>query len=112
MPTFIPPVVHDVPPLDANAKGLAAKLFRYYGPYPRGRSVLRIDGVYRTFDTPSQELIDLASEVYLGGHVYEVTPETADALTDAGYTVWAELTWDDMASTTWDDLQGVRWSDL
>jgi hypothetical protein len=112
MPTFIPPIVRDVPPLDVTAKGLAARLFRHYGPYPRGRSVLRIGGVYLTFDTPSQELIDTATEVYLGGHIYEVTAEVADALTLAGYTVWAQLTWDDYAENRWEEIEGIPWEVL
>jgi len=112
MPTFIPPVVYDVPPLEANSKGLAARLFRHYGPYRRGRSVLRINGVYSTHDTPDQLTLNLAEEVYHGGHVYEVTPEVADALTLAGYQVWAEITWDELADHTWDDLQGIPWEVL
>lgn len=86
MATFQPPVVNDVPtvlpdPHPGNA------LFRHYGLRPRGRTVMKVAGVYATYDYPYQGTVDLATEVYLGGHVYTVTQAVADALTAAGYTV-------------------------
>lgn len=94
-PTFEPPVVDDGPrttpwnqeavPQDVWLTG--NRLMRHYSKGRRGRSVLRIGGTYRTLDSPSQSDIDLATEVYMGGHVYTVTDAVADALRAAGYTV-------------------------
>lgn len=85
MPTFQPPTVNDNPAVLPETSGLALRLFRYFGPYTRGRSVLKIAGVYSTWDYPSDLDIAAASEVYLGGHVYIVTDSVAAALTAAGY---------------------------
>jgi hypothetical protein len=112
MPTFIPPIVEDVPAVLPETTGLAYRLFRHYGPYRRGRSVLKHDGVYQTYDTPSDVLVNSAEEVYLGGHVYEVTPAVADALVLAGYQVWAELVWDDYLDMDWEDIEGIPWEVL
>lgn len=96
MPTFSPPVAFDNPPIYTTGQdrlypalpfGPAQALMRHYGGQPRGRSVLKIDGTYRTVDVPTQAQIDAATEVYLGGHIYEVTSTVATALTAAGYTV-------------------------
>lgn len=88
---FQPPVAYDRPLSLPNQRSpqarLAHRLLRHYGPQPRGRTVLKIDGVYQTVDYPSQALLDTATEIYLGGHVYEVEPNVAQALTAAGYTV-------------------------
>lgn len=93
MPTFVPPVVYDNPPIYVapdryrSVPKAGQLLRRYYGGQPRGRSVLRIGGAYRTVDVPSQADIDAATEVYLGGHIHEVDQATADRLTAAGYVV-------------------------
>jgi hypothetical protein len=49
--------------------------------------VLRTAGVYETVDCPTTTQIAAATEVYLGGHVYDVTEAVKDALVAAGYTV-------------------------
>jgi hypothetical protein len=87
MPTFQPPTVADVPRVLPDTRGVQYLFARHCSNLPRGRSVLKTAGVYRTVDNPSQTDIDAASEVYLGGHVYTVTQAVADALTAAGYTV-------------------------
>jgi hypothetical protein len=107
--TFTPPTTPETPWVNAESPPLARRLFRYYGPTNRGRSVLRIGGVYRTVDNPSQDLLATASEVYLGGHVYVVDDTTAAALSAAGYgtvsggRLWQQLvgTWGDESSQTW-----------
>jgi len=85
MPIFEPPIVNDNPSVQLDTKGIKYRLFKFYGPYPRGRSVLKIDGTYRTVDFPDQITLASASEVYLGGHIYTVTQAVADALIAAGY---------------------------
>lgn len=85
MPIFIPPIALDNPPVLPETRGIARRLFRFYGPWPRGRSVIKVDGVYQTVDTPDQLTLATATEVYLGGHEYPVSQEVADALTAAGY---------------------------
>lgn len=47
--------------------------------------MLKIDGVYAIYDTPSQDDLDRSTEYYLGGHIYDVTAETAQALADDGF---------------------------
>lgn len=66
---------------------LAYKLFRHYKNRACGRTVLKIDGEYRTYDDPLDTVVASADEVYLGGHVYEVSADVAAALEAAGYTV-------------------------
>ena len=90
MPTFEPPVAMDLPsvahPSEPTQTRLAYRLWRHFGPRgPRGRSVLKINGTYATFDYPTQDQIDSASEVYLGGHIYTISSDVATALTAAGY---------------------------
>lgn len=83
-PTFQPPAVLDVPTiLPTRHPGNA--VMRHFGPYPRGRTVLKTAGVYRTVDTPTLDDINAATEVYMGGHIHVVTQAVADALTAAGY---------------------------
>lgn len=55
--------------------------------------MLKIGGVYASYDTPMSDLVESASEVYLGGHIHEVTDEVACALASAGYIVGNELGW-------------------
>lgn len=83
---FSPPTHDALPPvLPRPHPGNA--LFRHYKNRAVGRSVLKIAGVYSTIDTPSQDVIDTATEVYLGGHLYPVSDAVATALEAAGYTV-------------------------
>lgn len=101
MPTFQPPVAFDNPPIYVNGQdyryparpfGPAQALMRHFGGQARGRSVLKIGGVYQTIDTPSTDQCASATEVYLGGHIYEVSDDVAIALDEAGYTVAGVLT--------------------
>ena len=90
MPLFEPPVAMDLPsvahPSEPTQTRLNFKLFRHFGVRgPRGRTVLKINGTYATYDYPPQSLIDTATEVYLGGHKYQVSDSVAAALTAAGY---------------------------
>ena len=87
---FEPPVAVDLPsvahPSEPTQNRLNYRLFRHFGARgPRGRTVLKINGTYATYDYPTQDQIDSATEVYLGGHVYEVSDAVATALTNAGY---------------------------
>ncbi len=66
---------------------LARRLFRHYGPREVGLSVLKVNGEYITVESPSQDLIAVATEVYLGGHQYTVPAVVAAALMSAGYEV-------------------------
>lgn len=91
MPVFQPPTADTVPPvLPRNTPRrlqhpIAYALFRRYKRRACGRSVLKINGAYQTIDYPTTTQTELATEVYLGGHIYEVSDDIADALTSAGY---------------------------
>lgn len=86
---FEPPYADTLPPTVKGlpGNGVAYRLLRHYKSRARGRSVLKLDGVYVTLDYPSEDQIDAASEAYIGGHVYVVSDEVAAALVAAGYTV-------------------------
>lgn len=58
-----------------------------FGQVAREASVLRIAGTYQTVYGPSTDQIESATEVWLGGHINEVSAEQAAALALAGYTV-------------------------
>lgn len=89
MPTFQPPSADTLPATVAGipGNGAAYLLLRHFKSRARGQSVLRIGGVYGTYEHPTQDEIEAASEVYLGGHTYEVSDAVGSALTAAGYTV-------------------------
>lgn len=67
----------------------ARRLFRHYGAREVGQSVLKVGGEYITVEYPSQDLIALATEVYLGGHQYVVSGTVAAALIAAGFEMEA-----------------------
>lgn len=54
----------------------------------QGVSLLRVSGSYRQIEGPSPEDLAAATEVYLGGHEYHVSNDTAAALTAAGYSTY------------------------
>lgn len=91
MPIFTPPIVLGNPPVGPEHRGIAYRLFRYLGPQPVGRSVIKVNGVYTTVDQPDQLMLaGLRDGVdyFLGGHgPYVVTDAVATALIAAGYTV-------------------------
>jgi hypothetical protein len=76
---FIPPTVDEGP--------IGGHLLFYFYKMDRGVSVLKIDGQYVEFRTPSQDDEALATEVYLGGHEYPVSAEVAAELIAAGFDV-------------------------
>lgn len=85
---FEPPIAYDLPPTlpHPRPKYLNAHA-RWKGGQRRGRSVLKLNGVYVTIDTPTVDQTLAASEVYMGGHIYTINNITADALVAAGYVV-------------------------
>lgn len=93
MPSFEPPTTTgpaDVTDEEYVRQGItrtARRLFPRYGGVPRGVSVLKIDGTYRTVDGPDTNVIAQATEVYLGGHIHPVTDTVAGELVAAGYFV-------------------------
>lgn len=85
MPLFSPPTADITPPIQVEHRGPALALFRHCKSRACGRTVLKIGGVYDTYDNPDANTVALATEVYLGGHVYSVSDEIATDLTAAGY---------------------------
>lgn len=100
-----------------DTRGPQYLLMRHYSNLPRGRSVIKIGGLYRTLDNPDQDLLDAATEVYLGGHIYTITQTVADALTAAGYGtgIAPDPTgpeWGDYGTMFWGELSGYTWGGL
>lgn len=106
MPTFTPPVGQGVAWGDEDSYDPEDRLMRYYGAIPNGETVWRDQGgVYHQQQYPSQgkqtfvtfndgkvissttgvQGLGDATEVYLGGHTYEITDTTANDLIAAGY---------------------------
>jgi hypothetical protein len=76
---FIPPTVSEGP--------IGGHRLFYFYEMDRGESVLKIDGQYVQIRTPSQDEIELATEVYIGGHEYPVSDEIAAELIADGFRV-------------------------
>lgn len=86
MPTFSPPVAYSRPPV-LPVPHPGNRLMRHFGAQAVGQTVYKSGGVWVTKQYPSQSELDAASEVYLGGHIYEVSDDQAVALVAAGFTV-------------------------
>lgn len=52
---------------------------------PHSYALLKTGGFYREVVNPTNEEIAAADIAYLGGHIYQVTPDEAAALNAAGY---------------------------
>lgn len=92
MPSFTPPTVDDVPRILPDSRGPGMLLMRHFSELPRGRSVVKIAGVYTTVDIPTTDQLTAAgvegTDWFLGGHgPYTVTDAVGTALTAAGYVV-------------------------
>lgn len=110
----MPPTVDDTPWVNAETKGLAQRLFRYYGPAPRGRSVIRVDDVYTVTDYPDQLLLDGLTQgvdFFLGGHEYPVSEDVADDLIADGFgeNLHDYGTWGSLSAFTWAQAAGYAW---
>lgn len=105
---FTPPMVLDTPYVNEESPPLARRLFRHYGAMNRGRSVIRVGGVYQTVDSPDQLTLATATEVYLGGHEYIVSDAVGLALIAAGYAATATVAeidqWSELTARTWESL--------
>ena len=77
------PYIFKTPVVEEGPIG-SHRLWQFYR-LERGITVFRIDGNYYETQSVSQEEMDMADVVYLGGHEYEVSDEEADNLIDAGY---------------------------
>lgn len=86
MPTFEPPIAYTVPRVLPDTRGVAFALMKNYSALPAGRTVLKINGTYATYDSPDSNTVASATEVYQGGHTYEITEAVETALNAAGYT--------------------------
>lgn len=82
---FQPPVAFTQPRVLPRTKGPARRLWSRYSARPVGRTVLKINGTYGVYDTPTIDQIASASEAYQGGHLYTVSDAVAAALTAAGF---------------------------
>lgn len=90
MATFTPPTGDFVPSVLPETKGVQRRLFRYYGPWPQGRSVVMVSGHYTIVDNPYADLLTPGGEGitwFLGGHVYTVADDIANLLALDGFVV-------------------------
>lgn len=94
--TFEGPVAYDWTFADGARSPGERRYWSYFGTQPRGRSLLKIAGVWTVVDFPSTTQINDADTIvdingqtvpgYLaGGHVHTVTDAIAAELTEAGY---------------------------
>lgn len=90
MATFRPPVAFNGARVLPTTTGPARDLWKHYGSRPVGQSVLKLDGAYQTIQTPTQLQCAAATELYQGGHDYQIDSATAAALTAAGYGAYIE----------------------
>lgn len=74
---------------DVKSPGAPGAFAKFRGAQ-REKSILKIGGVYIAVSPPTTDQLAVATEVYLGGHVHELTPAQAAALTEAGFTVRVE----------------------
>lgn len=91
MATFNPPVAYDNPAVLPTTTGIKYRLFRYYGPYPRGRSVVLVNGHWTIMDTPFNDTYVQGKDgvdFFLGGHVYNLTSAQVTALTADGLAAY------------------------
>jgi hypothetical protein len=62
------------------------RLFYFY-KLNRGLTVIKVGGVYSTGRMFTQDYLDAAQEYYVGGHEYEVSEITREALINGGIGV-------------------------
>jgi hypothetical protein len=53
-----------------------------------GYSLLKTNGSYKMYRDVDPDLMDLADQVYLGGHIYFIDPNEAQDLRNAGYGIY------------------------
>jgi hypothetical protein len=58
---------------------------RHYSLLHRGRSVVKLSGTWTTTDEPDSTGLTEGVDLFLGGHVYDITSAMATELTAAGY---------------------------
>lgn len=75
-----PPTVREGP------AGFGRLFYRY--PIHRGDTLLVTNGEVTRTRTPSIDEVNAAQQVYLGGHVYELSQAERDLLVAAGYSAY------------------------
>ena len=99
MANFIPPLRTDWSFAEGVRRDDKA-FWGHFGTQPRGRSVIKIAGVWTTVDYPTTAQVNDATTIidtngervpgaFLGGHIYPVTATVQAELEAAGYTVAA-----------------------
>lgn len=78
---FVPPTV------DYGPAGGNWLFYRY--KLSHGVTVYKVGNTYYEEEYPSQDDLDTATAIYLGGHEYNVTEAEKDDLEAAGYEVFA-----------------------
>lgn len=115
---FTPPVSLEVPAVLPTTTGAQRRLFRYYGPNPRGLSVVFEDGHFVTVRNPTEDQLigDEGIRWFLGGHRYVVDDDLAELLVADGFADYltpistpTTHTWSIASTFTWGEIAGYSW---
>jgi hypothetical protein len=86
MPTFTPPTVAGLAVAEQGGRGVANRLFSFFGSWAQGQAVWKDQaGVWHQNAWPDNDDLLAAQVVYDGGHVHEVTDAEAAELIAAGF---------------------------
>jgi hypothetical protein len=104
LPTFTPPTRSDWTFADGVGRRdpSARRFWSHYGAQPRGRSVLKIAGVWTTLDYPTTDQVNAATAIvntqgervpgaFIGGHEYDITDAVEAELIAAGYDTTTDV---------------------
>ncbi len=97
-PVFTPPLRTDWSYAEGVREPDNKRFWAHFGLQPRGRSVLKIAGVWTTVDYPTSTQLNATTNIvdpngytvqgaFIGGHVYDITSSVAAELIAAGYDV-------------------------
>ena len=78
------------PPTEEYGPAGGGRLFIRYR-LTRGRSLMRVNGVWSTTTFPTEDVKNAADIFFMGGHQYEISQSDYQSLINAGYgdNVWA-----------------------
>ncbi len=84
MPRFDPPTADATPPILPRPHP-GNDLFKHFKSRAMGLSVLKLDGVWQTIQSPTLDQTNAADYYFAGGHTAIISAALAAELTAAGY---------------------------